>query len=91
VYPSTHVQEVATGDLAPWADDFQTAVKRATPMGMVFKGVPQHHRHIHSAAIAEALIQDPQVGSASQLDHEVATCCKSRPSDTVCACESENP
>lgn len=46
--------------MAAGIEAFQSAIKRATPLGFVFKGVPQHHRHVHAAAVAQALVDDPQ-------------------------------
>ena len=53
-------QEAVTGEVAPGNDEFQAAIKRATPLGYVFKGVPQHHRHTDASAIASALVADAQ-------------------------------
>lgn len=54
------VQEAVTGEVAPGNEEFQAAIKRFTPVGWVFKGVPQHHKHLSASVIAASLAEDPQ-------------------------------
>ena len=41
---ASYEAEAVTGQPAAGTEDFQQSIKRSTPAGSTFKGVPQHHR-----------------------------------------------
>ena len=41
---ASYEAEAVTGQPAAGTEDFQQSIKRSTPAGSMFKGVPQHHR-----------------------------------------------
>lgn len=44
---ASYEAEAVTGQPAAGTEDFQQSIKRSTPAGSTFKGVPQHHRCGH--------------------------------------------
>ncbi|KAL6763663.1 hypothetical protein V8C86DRAFT_2431812 [Haematococcus lacustris] len=58
---AAHKQEAVTGETAPGAAELQSAIKRATPLGWVFKGAPSFHLTASAPAVAAALLGDASV------------------------------
>ncbi|KAG2497285.1 hypothetical protein HYH03_004868 [Edaphochlamys debaryana] len=48
-------------EVAPGNDEFQQAVKRAVPLGWVFKAMPQHHPHVCEDLLRKALLEEDQM------------------------------
>lgn len=57
-----------SGEVAPGNAEFQQGIKRAVPLGWLFKGFPLNQRHLGVKEAASALLQEPQVR------YSVATC-----------------
>ena len=67
-YIPKHEQEAATGELAAGNAEFQQGIKRAVPLGWVFKGFPQHFApHVSAEVISKALLEEPQVRYCMQV------------------------
>ena len=49
-------------EVAPGNEEFQQAIRRAVPLGWVFKGFPQHHAHASVGLMRKALLEEEQVG-----------------------------
>ena len=54
-------QEAVTGEVAAGHDEFQQGVKRAVPLGWVFKAFPQSHNHVNADLVVQALLQEAHV------------------------------
>lgn len=48
-------------EVAPGNEEFQQAIRRAVPLGWVFKGFPQHHAHASADLMCRALLEEEQV------------------------------
>ncbi|GLC75661.1 Centrosomal protein of 76 kDa [Pleodorina starrii] len=58
---AAYEQEAVSGEVAPGNDEFQQAIKRAVPLGWVFKAMPQHHSHVCADLMRKALLEDDQM------------------------------
>ena len=47
--------------MAPGNDEFQQGIRRAVPLGWLFKGFPLHQSHLGVEQTMEALVHEPQV------------------------------
>ncbi|GAX75102.1 hypothetical protein CEUSTIGMA_g2546.t1 [Chlamydomonas eustigma] len=61
--PALHAyeHEAIYGEVAPGNEEFQQGIRRAVPMGWLFKGFPLHQRHSDVNLAAKAMIKEPQV------------------------------
>lgn len=53
--------EAVHSEVAPGNEEFQQAIRRAVPLGWVFKGFPQHHAHASAGLMRKALLEEEQV------------------------------
>jgi hypothetical protein len=53
-------QEAVTGEVSPGNDEFQQGIRRAVPLGWLFKGFPLHQRHLSVKETAAALLAESQ-------------------------------
>ena len=49
-----------TGEVSPGNDEFQQGIRRAVPLGWLFKGFPLHQRHLDVRETVSALLGEPQ-------------------------------
>ncbi len=54
-------------EVAPGNEEFQQAIRRAVPLGWVFKGYPQHHAHASVGLVRKALLEEEQVGEGWRM------------------------
>ena len=67
---ASYEAEAVTGQPAAGTEDFQQSIKRSTPAGSTFKGVPQHHRCADESMSLERDAQSSQLSSKSCLSAE---------------------
>lgn len=53
-------QEAVTGEVSPGNEEFQQGIRRAVPLGWLFKGFPLHQRHLEARETVDALLAEPQ-------------------------------
>ncbi|GLI65761.1 hypothetical protein VaNZ11_009376 [Volvox africanus] len=58
---AAYEHEAVSGEVAPGNDEFQQAIKRAVPLGWVFKAMPQHHSHVCVDLMRKAMLEEDQM------------------------------
>jgi len=61
IRPLFFFQEAITGEVAPGNAEFQQGIRRAVPLGWIFKGFPLHQHHLCPKQTLQSLIDEPQV------------------------------
>ncbi|KXZ45045.1 hypothetical protein GPECTOR_59g653 [Gonium pectorale] len=58
---NAYEHEAVHSEVAPGNDEFQQAIKRAVPLGWVFKAMPQHHGHTSVELMRKAMVEEDQM------------------------------